>query len=426
MSMLFQVFESFRFAWVALKSNLLRTILSLLGVTVGIFAIITVLTLVDSLYKNIKDSFNFLGTNVIYMTKFPWDGGNSDGVGGERNWWTAYLKRPNPSYNEYKFLKANLKNRSALAIYAIAGNVTVKYHNNSIGQVAIRGVSEGYNDLFDVDIASGRYFTTDELGAGRNIALIGYEVAKSLFGEHANPVGNSIKLKGLKFIVIGVIKKQGQSFLGTPSNDYATIIPYDSFRKFYLTGTGRQRELGSIIGFKGNDFDIGLVSLENDIRGLIRSRRGLKPVQKDSFSLNRPEAIVKMIEPVFNTMTVAGWIIGGFSILVGGFGIANIMFVSVKERTSVIGLQKSLGARNYFILFQFLFEAIFLSLIGGLGGLLFVYLITFIPLGDLVVALTIKNIVLGLGVSSVIGFVSGIVPASLAARMDPVVAIRAA
>src|SRR3954469_9737291 len=104
MNTLRQIFESFRFAWRALKSNLLRTILSLLGVTVGIFAIITVLTLVDSLHKNIKDSFNFLGTDVIYITKFPWDGGNSDGVGGERNWWTAYLKRPNPSYNEYKFL----------------------------------------------------------------------------------------------------------------------------------------------------------------------------------------------------------------------------------------------------------------------------------------------------------------------------------
>jgi putative ABC transport system permease protein len=157
----------------------------------------------------------------------------------------------------------------------------------------------------------------------------------------------------------------------------------------------------------------------------MRTRRGLKPYQKDSFSLNRPEAIVKMIEPVFDLMTTAGWVIGGFSILVGGFGIANIMFVSVKERTSIIGLQKSLGAKNYFILFQFLFEAVSLSLIGGLAGLVLVFLITFIPLGDLVVTLTIKNIVLGMGVSSVIGVVSGIVPAAMAARLDPVSAIRA-
>ena len=425
MKIVFQVFESFRFAWTALRSNLLRTILSLLGVTVGIFAIITVLTLVDSLYKNIKDSFNFLGTDVIYMTKFPWDGGKADGADGERNWWTAYLKRPNPSYNEYKFLKANLRNRSALTIYAGAGNVTAKYNNNSIGQLLLRGASEGYNDIFEIDILHGRYFTSDELVAGRNVVVIGSEVNKSLFGENSNPVGNSIKIKGLKFVIIGVVKREGQSFLGTPSNDFMCIIPYDSFRKFYVTGTGRVRELPSIIGAKGDNLDIGLVNLENNLRGLLRSRRGLKPGEKDSFSLNRPEAIVKMIEPVFDFMTLAGWVIGGFSILVGGFGIANIMFVSVKERTSIIGLQKSLGAKNYFILFQFLFEAIFLSLIGGLAGLILVYLITFIQLGDLVVELTLKNIVLGLGVSSVIGLVSGIVPAAMASRLDPVTAIRA-
>ena len=130
------------------------------------------------------------------------------------------------------------------------------------------------------------------------------------------------------------------------------------------------------------------------------------------------------IDGVFNVLGIAGWIIGGFSILVGGFGIANIMFVSVKERTSIIGLQKSLGAKNYFILFQFLFEAVFLSMIGGLGGLFLVYLVTYVPLGSLEVALTIKNIVLGLGVSSIIGVVAGIVPAAVAARLDPVIAIR--
>jgi putative ABC transport system permease protein len=176
---------------------------------------------------------------------------------------------------------------------------------------------------------------------------------------------------------------------------------------------------------KGQEFDVGLVELENEIRGLLRVRRGLTPKVQDNFALNRPEAILNVIGNLFDVVSVAGWIIGGFSILVGGFGIANIMFVSVKERTSIIGLQKSLGAKNYFILFQFLFEAIFLSLIGGLTGLFMVYLITYIPLGSLEVVLTVKNIVLGLGVSSTIGIVSGFVPALMAARMDPVEAIRA-
>jgi putative ABC transport system permease protein len=176
---------------------------------------------------------------------------------------------------------------------------------------------------------------------------------------------------------------------------------------------------------KGFDTDIGLVELENEARGLMRVKRGLKPIQKDSFALNRPEAIANAIGSVFDVLSIAGWIIGGFSMLVGGFGIANIMFVSVKERTSIIGLQKSLGAKNYFILFQFLFESIFLSLIGGLSGLFLVWLLTLIPFGSLQVILSIKNIVLGLGVSSVIGLVAGIVPAAMAARLDPVIAIRA-
>lgn len=415
-----QIYESFLFAWKALRSNLLRTILSLLGVTIGIFAIISVLTIVDSLEKNIKDSLNFLGTGVIYVEKWPFIADNN----GEYKWW-EFWQRPNASYNEFKFLEANLKHQNGIAIFAGKGNQTVKRNNNSIGQVRLMGGSEGYNTIFEVNIEKGRFFTPEELEAGRNVAVIGYEVVQALFPNGEDPVGQSIKVQNLKYIVIGTVKKEGQSFMGTPSNDYVTIMPYKSFRRLFQTGTGAWNELTSRIGIKGHDLDVGLVELENEIRGTLRVRRGVRPGEKDNFALNRPEAIANLITGVFDVVGVAGWIIGGFSILVGGFGIANIMFVSVKERTSIIGLQKSLGAKNYFILFQFLFEAIFLSLIGGLAGLFFVYLITFIPMGSLVVTLTVKNIVLGLGVSSVIGLVSGIVPAAMAARLDPVIAIRA-
>ena len=414
-----QIFESFRFAWRALKSNILRTVLSLLGVTIGIFAIIAVLTLVDSLEKNIKDSLNFIGTNVIYVDKWPWLADND----GEYRWWD-FWRRPNSSYNEYKFLQENLKYSSSIAIYADRGRMTVKRDNNSISDGRLVGGSEGYDNIFTVNIDRGRYLTTDEIAGGRDVAIIGFEVAKTLF-PNDDPIGKVVKIKNRKFTVIGTVKKEGQSFMGTPSNDYVTIVPYATFRKLYQTGSGRWDEMESSIGIRGLESDIGLVELENEVRGIMRTRRGLRPADKDNFAINRPEALANIIGNLFDVVGIAGWIIGGFSILVGGFGIANIMFVSVKERTSVIGLQKSLGAKNYFILFQFLFEAIFLSLIGGLAGLFLVYLITFIPMGSLVVTLTIKNIVLGLTVSTVIGLVSGIVPAALAARLDPVIAIRA-
>jgi putative ABC transport system permease protein len=414
------IFESFRFAWKALKSNLLRTILSLLGVTVGIFAIISVLTIVDSLEKNIKDSLNFLGTGVIYIEKWPF----TADADGEYRWWD-FWQRPNTSYAEYKFMLENLKSQNGIAIFAIKGNSVIKRDNNSIGEARLIGGSSGYENVSEINIERGRYFTTDEIEAGRNVAIIGSEIANALFPNGEEAIGEYVKIRNLKYMVTAVIKREGQSFMGTPSKDYATIIPYNSFRRLYQTGTGQPFEVTSRIGVKGHDIDIGLVELENEVRGMLRSRRGLKPTAKDNFAMNRPEAIANVIGQVFDVLGIAGWVIGGFSMLVGGFGIANIMFVSVKERTSIIGLQKSIGAKNFFILFQFLFEAIFLSLIGGLTGLFFVYLITFIPMGDLVVKLTISNIVLGLGVSSIIGLVSGIVPAALAARLDPVAAIRA-
>lgn len=412
------ILESFRFAWSALKMNLLRTTLSLLGVTVGIFAIISVFTIIDSLEKNIKDSLSFLGSGVIYVDKWPF----APDSNGEYKWWD-FWNRPNPSNREFKFLEEKLKTASNISIFADA-RTTLKYKSNSISDVELNGGSYEFGELFDLNIEKGRYFNPKEVETGRNVALIGANVIKALFPNGENPIGQEIKVKNMKYVVVGLLKKEGESFMGFESKDDYCVIPYNAFRKLYSTGTGRWNESGSTIGIKGYEGDIGLVELENELTGLLRNQRGLKPKEGDNFALNRPEAIANVLNGVFDVFGIAGWVIGGFSILVGGFGIANIMFVSVKERTNIIGIQKSLGAKNYFVLFQFLFESVFLSVIGGGVGIFLVFLITFIPMGSLEVVLSVQNVTLGLGVSAIIGTVSGIIPAALAARLDPVIAIR--
>lgn len=407
--------ESFRFAFSALKANLTRTILSLLGVTIGIFAIIAVFTLVDSLENNIKSSFSFLGTNVMRVDRMPFASGPQD-----YPWW-KYFRRPPGSLAEYKFLQARLKSAEAITISASAG-ATIQAGNNAYQGMQLTGVEYTYQDVYDLPLEEGRYFLESEINASRNLAIVGRKIANTLY-PNSTILGKEVKIKGLKFIVIGVFEEEGEGLFDMASKDEACVIPYGAFSKMYYTG---RNGVEPTIAAKGQEEDIGLVALENELTGLMRAKRGLKPTEEDNFALNKTEFIQNAIGSIFDVISIAGWVIGGFSILVGGFGIANIMFVSVRERTNIIGIQKSLGAKNYFILFQFLFEAIFLSLIGGITGILIVFGLSFIQLGSLELILSFKNVILGLGVSSIIGVVSGIVPATIAARMDPVEAIRTA
>ncbi|WP_051633161.1 ABC transporter permease [Thermonema rossianum] len=406
--------ESFSFAVQSLRANWLRTTLSLFGVTIGVFAIITVFTVVDSLERSIKESLNFLGKDVLYIQKWPW------AFGPDYPWW-KYVNRPVNTYEEYEFLARYAKQASAVALFTGRGGAVLQSGSLSIEDVTLRGVSYSYSEVANVDLAEGRYFLPHEMANGLNVAIIGYEIAQTLF-PNRSAVGKDIRLKGRKLRVIGVMKREGANFLGAPSSDKTCIMPFFFFAKIYKVGKdGRE----PVIALKGKEEDAGLVRLEAEARGLMRRKRALRPTEEDNFAINRPEFLTNQLNAIFGVLNVAGGVIGSFAMLVGAFGIANIMFVSVKERTPIIGVQKSLGAKNFFILNQFLFEAIFLSIFGGLIGLFLVWLVSFVPLGSLELRLTAGNILRGVLISAVVGVVSGIIPAWTAARLDPVKAIRA-
>jgi putative ABC transport system permease protein len=409
---LFQTYEATVFAWSALRANVFRTILSLLGVTVGIFSIIGVYTMVDSLEGSIKNSLNSIGEKTIYVDKWPWQFGE-----GEYPWW-KYFQRPEPKYTEYKSLREDSKRAAAIAIMDWS-STTVRHKSSSFDGLC-QGITYDFNQITDIPVEQGRYFTQAEMDAGRNVAIIGGTIAQTLFQEE-NPIGKTIKLKGQNFTVIAVQEIKGKDLVQIGGNpDEKIYIPFLKHKRLFSSGN-----LEGTIVMQAFESDKDMVELEGETRGLMRTIRGLRPSQDDNFALNRPDAAANAISGLFGTIRTGGFFIGLFALLIGGFGIANIMFVSVKERTIIIGIQKSLGARSYVILFQFLFESIFLCLFGGFIGILLVYLASFIDLGSLDIVLSSSNIIFGIIIASIIGIVSGIVPALQAAKMDPVIAIRA-
>ncbi len=405
--------ESFLFAINAILVNKLRTILSLLGITIGIFAIISVFTVVDSLEKNIKNSIEKLGDNVLFVQKWPWEFNNPDFP-----WWKYFSREP-ASFKNYKELKNRLNLAEALTFMATQYN-NVSYLNNTAENVAVVAVGPDYSSVMYVDISKGRYFSSQEEATGKNVAIIGYDIANSLF-EGTEALNKTIKINGRKINVIGVFAKEGENNFGS-SADNQIMIPA-SFASNFMRINFDETDPTIIVKAKNN---VSIDELKDELTGAMRAVRKLKPYAENDFSINETSMLTMGFEEFFGVLNIAGWLIGIFSLLVGGFGIANIMFVSVKERTNIIGIQKSLGAKPYFILLEFLFEAVFLCLIGGSVGLALVYIITYMGSGSIgmELGLSLNNIIMGFTVSFVIGIISGFIPAWNAAKLDPVEAIR--
>lgn len=409
-----QITESTIFAFQALKGNKVRTLLSTLGITIGIFSIIMVLALVDSLERNVKKSIDTLGKDAIIVDKWPWD------FSGDYKWW-KFMNRPNPTLNELKQIELNSQLAEAACLVATMGGATVEYGSNSATGVSVSGVTHDYYRVKNFNIVDGRYFTETETNNGLPVVVLGYGLADNLF-PNGNAVGKEIVVKKNKYRIVGVIEKQGESLFGNQF-DNLVIVPVKCLANYIRLNSNRNQTTIEVKTKAGVSPDL----LEEELRGIMRAQRKLRPGQEENFALNKTSLFDAPLKATFKAVTIAGWIIGGFAMLVGGFGIANIMFVSVKERTNQIGIKKSLGARSYFILIEFLVEAVVLCLAGGAVGVSVVALSVFAVqhFFDFEVVLSIPNIFIGFGTSAAVGILAGLIPAVSAAKLDPVTAMRA-
>lgn len=400
-----------------LQVNRLRSFLSLLGIAIGIFCVISIFSAVDSIEKNLREGVGRLGDNVVYVNKFPW--GLEEGQ-TEYPWW-KYWNRPFATYDELRFLQQHLTTAAAVAISIWKDGFSISHQNRTLSDVTVNGVSHEFDQIFDLNFAEGRYFTPAESASGAPVVLLGADIARELFEEESNLLGKEIELLGSRLTVIGVFEKEGKNVVNI-SNDNLVMVPY-----FFLT---------SKIRIDGFDVEPNLIAkarpgisiqqLKDDLRQSMRAVRRLPPRREDNFALNQISIIDNQISSLFSVLNVVALLIGGFALVVGGFGIANIMFVTVRERTNQIGIQKALGAKNHFILLEFLIEAVILCIIGGILGLLLVLTVMKIlsAVTEFELLLSFRNILRGVSISAVIGVLAGILPALAAARMNPVDAIR--
>jgi putative ABC transport system permease protein len=404
--------DSIGFAIHSLIANKLRTILSLLGITIGIFAIVSVFTVVDSLGRTIRKNISELGDNVVYIQKWPM------AFGPGFQWW-KYIQRPEPEMREMNEIISRSRTVEAAA-FSVQGQRNLSYKSNSINDIWILSVSEDYEKVRAFEVEEGRFLSQAEFRSGTNVAVIGRKIADDLFpGE--TPIGKTIEIASAKVGVVGIFKKEGEG-INMGSNDQLVLIPLNYARTLInIRGSGVRPTL--MVKSKAG---VPIDEMVDELTGIMRSIRKLKPIQEDNFSLNTLSMISNAFDQLFVTLNLAGFIIGGFAILVGGFGIANIMFVSVRERTRIIGIQKAIGARSSFVMFEFLFEAVALAVMGGIVGLLLIFLGSLIAnsMMEFQIILGLNNIILGLSISAVIGIIAGFAPAYRASKLNPVVAIQ--
>lgn len=410
---LYELGESWKIAVGQMRSNLTRSTLTALGVIIGIVAVTLMGTAIGGISIGFDKSMSIFGDDILYVEQWPWK--NVD------DWWNYRdRKKIKTEYAEpiNRMIAATPNSNLVVAVPASGLYRSVKYADNEVSNVLIRGTVSDYIITSTFDFNEGRFFNEVESRSGANVCVLGYDVADALFPS-ASPINRSVLINGQPFNVIGVISRQG-SFLGIFSLDSIVVMPLPAFQKYFSAKSD------SDILVKVKD-KTKLAEAKDELTGLMRRVRGLSPEKKDDFSINEQQALKSTLDPIKNSIAIAGLFITGLSLFVGAIGIMNITFVSVKERTKEIGTRKALGARRRTILLQFLIESTALCLLGGFIGLSVAYLMCF-GIGkafpSFPIHFSFALVLASMMVSVATGLLSGFAPAWSASRLDPVTALR--
>ena len=397
--------EGFKIAFHALRTNKLRAFLTTLCIIIGITMVTVVDTVTTGMDKTFDESMAMIGQNVVYIGKWPWN----DDV----KWWEI-MNRKEMELEYVEFIEKRSRYASIVAAFSDT-RTNIRYKNNSAEGVGLQGTTQNYLDIQGLDIKSGRMFTESEVRANANVVVLGQTIVESLF-EQENPEGKTVRIGGQKYTIIGTLTKQG-SFLGLQDFDNRVIMPISSFGKIYGLKAGIQ------LSIKFPD-KTSLEEGKYEIEGLMRQVRQLDATDENDFALNEPDTFRDQLEGIKNGIYMGGFLLVGLSLLIGGIGIMNIMFVSVKERTKEIGIRKAVGAKSWEILSQFLIEAIVLSLLGGIIGILVAAGFTILIDQVFTAQMNVQVVLVAVALCTVVGVTFGFIPAYKAAKSDPIESLR--